>query len=262
MKTIRITLVTSLAMLALACNEERRFIGDDGFYQLALTENTAPVYQDEDLVLYIVETRVEFPIIEPSEEALADLHSTVDEYEDLPFARLPWVMRGDIEIEIDFTLSNMDDARHEIAVTVNGINEFHEYLPGVSVIDDEVVADFAQWEKLYRLEPLERIHRTIREEDLDEVAVDLATVVNGAPNSQQIVYFENKSSTDPRSQEFIPEVVPGLIGVRIGLRSTQTARMLLEASVRVRDVEERLADEDDRLLKVEPEPFMPRAVEL
>ena len=104
--------------------------------------------------------------------------------------------------------------------------------------------------------------RTIREEDLDEVAVDLATVVNGAPNSNEVVYYDNKSYKDPRSMKFVPKVVPGLAGMRIGLRATEAGRWLLEASVRVRDAGERLADEGEQHpFQIMPQPFMPVAQE-
>ena len=55
-------------------------------------------------------------------------------------------------------------------------------------------------------------------------------------------------------------VVPGLVGMRLGLRSTAPGRIVLEASVRVRDVDDKLADDNDRLLEVEPELFLPSSV--
>jgi hypothetical protein len=171
-------------------------------------------------------------------------------------------MRGDLELQIDFVLSNLDDEERDVAVTVNGYNEFHEYVPGFAEIDEEPTPDFAQWERSYRIEPLERVTGTVREEELDEVAVDLATVVNGAPSSNQVVFFENQSSRDERNRPFIPEVVPGLVGVRVGLRALEQANLLLELSVRVRDVNDRLADDDDALLEAMPEPFMPVVQEL
>jgi hypothetical protein len=259
-----ITAVLALAAAAAAlgaCNDERRYIGDDGLYQVALTENTAPAFEAEDDALYVVETRVELPVLVPTETSLADLQQAVSGFPDLPFPRMPWVERGDLPIEVDFTLSNLDDDTRQVAVIVNGFNEFDEYEPGVTVIDDEAVVDFSQWERLYELEPLQRLNYTIREEDFDEVAVDLATVVNGAPNSNAIVFFENKSVSDERSQEYIPDVIPGLAGFRIGLRATEAANVLLEATVRVRNAGDRLADEGDLTMEIYPEPFMPVVAE-
>ena len=74
---------------------------------------------------------------------------------------------------------------------------------------------------------------------VDEMAVDLATVVNGAPNSDEVIYFENNSATDTRSRPFIPKVIPGLIALRLGMRATAASNVLLEASVRVRHEDQR-----------------------
>jgi hypothetical protein len=71
------------------------------------------------------------------------------------------------------------------------------------------------------------------------------------------VFFENQSSEDPRAQDFIPEVVPGLVGVRVGLRTLEPVVALLEVSVRVRDTADRLPEDDDALFVSMPEEFMP-----
>jgi hypothetical protein len=107
-------------------------------------------------------------------------------------------------------------------------------------VDDELVVDFAGWEEGWDIAPGERISVTVREDELDETAVDLATVVNGAPNSNQIMYPGNQSAIDVRSQPFIPDVIPALTGVRIGLRAQgqmdePPPNVMIEATVRVRD---------------------------
>lgn len=240
------------------CADERRFAGDQ-IHQVALTSDTPAAVETEDGAIFIVETRVELPVRPPTDTILSDLRSAADGFE-VPYNRLPWVMRGDIEVEIDFTLANLDEEEREVAVIVNGFNEFHEYMPGVIVVDDEPTAEFSQWERLYQLERGQRITRTIREEELDEVAVDLATVVNGAENPNNVVFFENMSATDERNREFIPDVVPALMGVRLGLRATEVANVLLEATVRVRDVEDMLAADDEEPYVVMPEAFGPSSV--
>ncbi|HKU40509.1 MAG TPA: hypothetical protein VJR89_20255, partial [Polyangiales bacterium] len=246
------------ALLALAaCDDERVYVGDDKLYQVALDGSTAPAFETEEGALYIVETLAELPILRPSGSELADRMAGVRKYKALPFPRLPWVMRGELEIQIDFTLSNLDSEERDVDVTVNGANEFNEYVPGVQVIEEDAVPLHAQWERRYTLQPRSRVSDTVREEDLDEAAVDLATVVNGAPNSDEVVYFENKSATDERSKPYIPAVIPGLVAVRLGLRANQAAPILLEASVRVRDVGDKLADDDDPKLRLEFEPFSP-----
>jgi hypothetical protein len=242
---------------ALGCSDERRFIGEDGFYQVALTESTSAAFAVEDGALYIVEERVELPIERPTETALQDLRQAAQSIDGLPFPRMPWLERGDLAIEVDFTLSNLDDVERQVAVIINGFNEFHEYQPGVTLIDEEPTADFSQWERLYELGPEQRVVGTVREEEFDEAAVDLATVVNGAPNSNAVVFFENKSSRDERNAQYVPVVIPGLAGFRIGLRATESGRVVLDASVRVRDAGDRLANPDDAPFRIAPAPFAP-----
>jgi hypothetical protein len=165
----------------------------------------------------------------------------------IPYANLPFVRRGDIEVQIDYTLSNVSlDTGVTAAIIVNGINEFHEYNPGVTIVNNRVLADFSGWERNIRLEPGERQVGTIREEELDEVAVDLATVVNdGVTNANQITYFENQSANDARSQMFIPDMIPALTGIRVGLRTTEPRPVVVELTVRIRDVRHILVQGDD-----------------
>lgn len=248
------------ALSALACDDERVYVEDDedGLYQVALTATTEPAVESEEGgALFIVETRVELPIREPSSREQRELEDGASSHDDLPFPRLPWVERGELEIQVDFSLSNLDDEAREVDVIVNGANEFDEYVPTVMVIEEDPVPLHSQWEWRFELAGRERITRTVREDELDEMAVDLATVVNGAPNSDQIVYRESKSASDPRSQPYIPEVIPSLVALRLGLRATRAAPILLEATVRVRDVGAKLADEDEPRMRLDPEPFEP-----
>ncbi|MDQ3036418.1 MAG: hypothetical protein M3Y87_28730 [Myxococcota bacterium] len=237
-----------VALLSLsACHSDRRYVTPEGgtTWQLAFPPDAPPFFTGEDLSVFLVEQAIELPVRAPTDEERSALR-TADERGLGPYPRRPWVERGAYEILIEGTLSNLSDERQRVAVTVNGINEFHEYMPGVTVVGDDVVVDFSGWEHTYELDPGERVSFTIREEELDEVAVDLATVVNGAPNSNQVVFFQNQSAHDRRSQMYIPPIVPALVGVRLGLRveagedATAAPPAALEAVVRVRDLQDRI----------------------
>lgn len=251
--------VLGAGTLALGCQSEATFV-NDGTVAFAMTEMTPALIETDEAALYMVEYRVELPVRDPGDAEMQRRRDEAGGLENNPYERLPWVERNDLAIEIDYTIANMDDAEHGIvAVTVNGFNEFHEYSPSFTVDDDEVIVDYAQWERIHDLEPFERESFTVREEQLDEVAVDLATVVNGAPNSNQVVYFANQSASDIRSRAFVPDVIPGLMGVRIGIRTEEAANLVVEASVRVRDVNQRLVEDDQPLLELTPELFVPVA---
>ena len=228
------------------CNLEQRYITPPGggLYTAAIPETTPPFLEAEMEALFMVETRIDFPIHGPTAAEMTALY-----VETLPFTRRPWVTRDDYQIEIDFVLSNLEDRGVLTTITVNGINEFNEYVPSAQIIDDDLVIDFANWERTYFLGPGERRIVTVREEELDEVAVDLASVVNGMECmaiANTITYFMNQSSIDPRSMPCIPTVVPGLVGVKVGLRVTGDVggpppTVVVEAAVRMRDVRNRVA---------------------
>ncbi|MGE0785112.1 MAG: hypothetical protein AB7S26_05440 [Sandaracinaceae bacterium] len=235
----------TLALLPVAvmglsgCLADTRYFGpgeqSEGVWAFALDSTTPAYIESEDGSIYIIEQRVVFDFREPTDDELADM-ADVGSLQ-VPYASLPFVRRHDIEIQVDFTLSNLGDSGASVAVTLNGINEFNEYAPGAQIIDEELVADFSGWERAYDIGPGERIQGTIREDEIDEIAVDLATVVNGAPNPNQIVYFENQSSLDARSLMYMPDLIPALTGVKIGLRAEgNDVPIMIEASVRIRDL--------------------------
>src|SRR4051794_23886876 len=95
----------SIGCLA-ACDDDRVYVGEDKVYQVAMTADTPAAIESEEGALFIVEQRADLPIIPPTAAELADRMSGVRAYKGLPFPRLPWVMRGELEIQIDFTLSN------------------------------------------------------------------------------------------------------------------------------------------------------------
>lgn len=238
---------------ACACGDPRTYVGDGTLYQVALTPTTAAALMTDNGALYVVETHAELPIRAPSSAELAQLQSGVKAYANLPFPRLPWVQRDDLALQLEFSLSNLDGTAHDVDVIVNGADEFFEYVPKVIEPDDEApIPLHSQWERRYHLDGDERIAVTVREEEFDEMAVDLATVVNGAPNSDEVVYFENKSNSDPRSMKYIPKVIPGLTALRLGLRAEQPGTILLEATLRVRDVGDKLADDGEATMKLMP----------
>lgn len=242
MRVATILLISVLSVSGLlGCTQESEFVGPNGLYAFAMTEQTPPYFMSDEAELFLVETRIELPIEIPTDDEMAELMAAPT----APFPRAPWVTLDDLAIEVDLSVTNLMDADRSITLVINGFNEFHEYLPGFTVDDDEVIPDFSMWERAIRIEAGETIQWTVREEELDEVAVDLATVVNGAPNANEVVYFENQSAIDPRSQPYIPAVIPGLTGFRLGIMAEGASNIVVEASVRVRDVNDRLADVED-----------------
>ncbi|MEM7606787.1 MAG: hypothetical protein AAF411_15635 [Myxococcota bacterium] len=237
-------------------------LGENGFFAVAINEATPPALVVEDVAVFVSEQRVLFPLQAPTDAQLAELAEGAD---GLPWERRPWVERGDYEIEVDYLLINLEEDTSRVTFTVNGINEFEEYVPEYAVDDEDIVADFSQFERAIELEPLERRAGTIRETVLDEAAVDLATVVNGVTNANQIVHPDNQSFSDRRAMPFIPAVVPALVGLRAGLvvfgdAAGTPPNVLLEWTIRVRDDRDVIVSETQAWEMPEPLVFLPSSV--
>lgn len=214
-----------LLLVAAGCVEEQRYAIEHE--AVALTADAEPAFVNEDdEEIFIVTRDFELQITPPPMGQLGRLTSLAQGKE-LPFPRLPWVALHDLELQLDYTLANQGDQPVTASVLVNGRNEFHAYTPGPE--------DFSQWERRFALEPRQRVHGTITELELDELAVDLATVVNGAPNSNEVVHFTSQSGSDGRNRAYVPKVIPGLVGLRAGIMTSAAADVVLEITVRVQD---------------------------
>lgn len=226
---------------AAACNHmDRRYLAPEGasVFAVAFTPDTPPFVMGEEESLYLLETPVELPIRQPTAAEEAALGGA------------PWVREGDYAVEVTFTVTNLDtESSRFVGVTLNGINPEYEYVPGFTIDQEDVIPNFAQWERTYVLDPGESRTVTVREEEVREITIDLASATS-TPECQQIanqiVYFANQAGIDPRSTACIPEVVPGLVGLKLGLRAlgAEPPPIVLEASVEVRDVHDRIAAPD------------------
>lgn len=214
---------------------------------VSLASAAAPAYVDpDDAPVYRVERSFELRITAPSEaelDARAGMQSP-------PYARAPWVELSVLELQLDYAVENESEQSLTLELTLDGRNEFHVYTPGPD--------DLHQWSRRVTLSPREVLTGSISELELDEVAIDLATVVNGAPNSNLVVDPRSQSSRDPRVRAFVPARVPGLVGIHVGLTTMRAADVTLTLSLRVRDQGGRAAHEGEPDWQLPaPVPFAP-----
>src|SRR5690606_15853089 len=169
MRALKLLLSVALTLNASSCLDERRYITPErgGPWAFALDADTPPFFTSDDGDVFLVEQRVEIPFREPTDEERAAL-GDVSELQ-IPFPQLPYLRRGDFEIQLDYTISNLSPNQTvTVAVTINGFNEFHEYNPGFQIVENMIVADYSGWERTLRLEPGARQSGTVREEHFDE----------------------------------------------------------------------------------------------
>jgi hypothetical protein len=164
---------------------------------------------------------------------------------------MPWVTLDDVRVQLTWTLSNLENRRHNVWLLVDPWTEFGRYWPGLTLIDaddGEYAPNRSGYEYYYSLDGANkgessRRHGTLTYDDMDEVARDFATVMNlikfppttglggqvldpgedplpGYAN--HAFHFENRSENDPLVRSWVPQVFAGLTGVDIGLRTSDT----------------------------------------
>ena len=237
----------ALGLLWLAsCVEEQRYQVVGAMVQM--TPDLAPAFTTADgAQIYRIDAPFPLAITPPGKGQLDKLTAEA-QGKMLPFPRLPWVSLHDLALQLDYAVTNNSAKAVLTTVTVNGINEFVYYAPGAE--------DLHQWQRRIALVPGQRVTGTVTELELDEIAIDLATVVNGAPNSNLVVEFQSQSGRDPRIQPYIPKVIPGLAGVRAGLEVIGGDNEMAPAPALTLELSLLVKDHNDRACKRGETPWM------
>ena len=223
-------------------------VGDDSFQ---------PIYDDNELTIYEAKTSLMLPIIAPRPAQLDALSADGSD----PFERLPWVGQNDVHVQVTWTLSNLDPGAHAVWVMIDPWNEFGRYEPAVHMDGDQAVRDLSGIDMLFEVPGTEgadepRIVGTFTFDDMDELAVDFATVfkiLNDAvpagegeddPRPTLVNHAFNvrdRSNRSPLLEPYRPSVVPGLVGFDYGVRTSEHANVALELLVELRDDGDRVA---------------------
>jgi hypothetical protein len=222
---------------------------------VGLTDTAAPIYSDGELTIYQARTGLGLPIIAPSRERLEALRDEPSP----PFERRPWVTHEDVEVQVTWTLSNLDPEPHEVWVMFDPWNEFGRYEPAIVVSDEQAVRDLSGIDMLFLLPgvlgdtagaPEPRIVGTFTFDDMDELAIDFATVfqilsapapadaTEEDPRSSLVnnaFNVRNRSYNSPLLAAYRPRLIPGLIGFDFGVRTSEPANVALEILVEMRD---------------------------
>jgi hypothetical protein len=211
---------------------------------LGMTSSDPPLYDDGESTLYEVKRPVSLPINPPSEADLMVLSPVVP-----PYTRTPWITTNEVKVQVTWTISNLDKEAHNVEILLDPWNEFARYVPGVNVGEDETVPDLSGIDLLMRVEGMSRKKGTFTSDDMDEVAIDLATVQNIIANSMGMgtmnegvnglvnhaFEIHNRSSDDRLVRGYIPGTIAGLVGFDIGLRTFEQANVAIEIIVEVTD---------------------------
>ncbi|HET7543343.1 MAG TPA: hypothetical protein VFK05_25895 [Polyangiaceae bacterium] len=255
--------VLGSAAFAAACGsqEQTRNLAPE---QVGLTPDVAPIFDDDETQLYEVKRGLQFPILAPSDAQAGALNGQVVE----PYGRQPWITNQDVKVQLTWTISNLDEQQHVVEMLVDPWNEFGRYYPGMNLVDaenQEFKPNFSGIDRLYVLEGKKagassRRHGTCTFDDMNEMAIDFATVQNmikfpppppnGAPTDPDMMEdplptyvnhafnFINHSDDDPLIAPYVPAVIAGLTGVDFGFRTTEKATIALDIQIEVVDLGE------------------------
>lgn len=262
-QALSVFVLSSCAALAVACGsqEQTHNLAPE---QVGLTPEVAPIFEDDESQLFEVKRGLQFPILAPSAaEAEALNRESVE-----PYGRRPWITNEDVKVQLTWTISNLDEEPHVVELLVDPWNEFGRYYPGMNLVDaedQEFKPNFSGIDRLYVLDGKKagassRRHGTYTFDDMNEMAVDFATVQNmikfpppppnGAPMDPNMMEdplptyanhafnFINRSADDLLIAPYIPAVIAGLTGVDFGFRTTEKATIALDVQVEVVDLGE------------------------
>ncbi len=249
------------ALFAVGCGsqEQSRNLEPE---EVGITPDVAPIFDDGETQLFEVKRGLQFPILDPS-PAQADALNQVDVE---PYGKKPWITNQDVKVQLTWTLSNLDQDQRVVELLVDPWNEFGRYYPGMTLTDAEEQTfqpNSSGIDHYYVLEgkgagASSRRHGTFTFDDMNEMAVDFATVQNmikfppPPPNGVQTdpdmmsdplpIYanhafnFLNHSYDDPLIAPYIPAVIAGLTGIDFGFRTTEKATIALEIQIEVVDL--------------------------
>jgi hypothetical protein len=224
--------------------------------QVGMTKTVAPIYDDGELAIYEVKKGTAFPILAPSDMARSMLNDTPVE----PYGRKPWLTTKDVEVQVTWTISNLDDEEHVVELLVDPWNEFGRYYPGLQLTDadnDEFMPNFSGIDKRYVVAgkgtgDASRVHGICTFADLEEMATDLATVMGIIKNppaaagdaeeedpriayANHAFHWQNHSHDDPLVRNWVPPTIAGLTGLDVGFRTLEPANVAIEVAIELVD---------------------------
>jgi len=191
---------------------------------------------------------------------------------------VPYVKLGDIEVSVEWTITNLEDIEGIALVELDGATEFFEYDPDMIVLstDDEAPPSPGLDGNIpIHIPPNGSISGLFREDQVREASIDLEQVTRGNVNPFAATLRVNKNDTqiqpflpfDPMDPEAGPMIDPNAVPIpreafagmiRIDLVFTPNRHMRLDYNVRIRDIRGEMMNE--LLMAADPaelHPFAP-----
>lgn len=206
-----------------------------GVYTLALSDKSTPAFSSPggDAAVYEVQVQVVLPLIDKPNLPGPDVD---------PYKAPVWYTPRDLQVQCSFVVTNLGDTDVTAEVLLDGWNEFIRYSPKVSVDDEgNLQEDLSTNGRRVIVPAHSRIQGVFSYDDLERVAMDLATIMNEQAlgvvplNPFHIVEVHTRLLDDALTKPYVPSVIDGLTGFDLSLRTTQQVKLELEATLEVVD---------------------------
>ena len=222
--------------LAAACSSGS---GDQvtGPVDLGMTPAVSPSYSDGNITLYDVYAPVQLPVRHPTSAESAALGPAP---KNTAYPHAPFLLASDESVEVHYVITNLESTTENVWLLVDPWNEFVRWKPGVTVVSDEETDPNFGYDSEFSIPPNSRIEGTLIPDDLQEMAIKLASVERflASPTAKQaeqdaggdnsldptqvcdnIFNPQNRSNSgDLVYSPWIPPVIAGLTGFDLGLR--------------------------------------------
>jgi len=173
--------------------------------------------------------------------------------------QVPWAQAKDFDIELEWSVKNVDTTPATVIVALDGGNEFGDYVPGNYIDPNANEEDQAPPPDLLTSPPLvippgATQTGVFREDDLQESALDLEAITRfpsgGDALATPFMVIEHRSNVSQIGLEGIPphDVTPA--HVRYAFTVSADAHVVMDYNVRVRDHNGKLAKPTDKNLYV------------
>jgi hypothetical protein len=223
---------------------------------LGMTSSMAPYYSDGNTTIYEAQRPVALPVRKPSDTERSALGPAPKK---TPYTHAPFLLSSDESVEIHYVITNVDADPHPVWLLIDPWNEFVRWRPGITVVNDDVTIPNNGFDKSFLVQGKSRIEGTLTTDDLQEIAIKLASVENllASPFAMQAAAADAGTMTGPtpttlcnnifdslnRSNSgdllytpWIPPVIAGVTGFDLGIRTYEQANVGVEITVDVVDL--------------------------
>ena len=162
----------------------------------------------------------------------------------------PWAQLRDFDIEIEYSVRNADTMTQTVIVSLNGGNEFGDYLPNLYIdpradADEQTVPPSLLSDTPLTIAPNATATGVFREDNLHESSIDLEAITR-YPSMAGVMatpfeVIEHLSNVSNVGLDGVPanDVTPA--HVRYALTMSASGHAVLDFTVRVRDLQGKLA---------------------